>query len=177
MGTVLFWRFDMSDLIVLAFEDEDSALQARDKMLSLEKQGAISLADAAVVVRRADGEVKVKQVKSMTGAGATAGGILGLIIGLFFLAPWLGMAIGVLGGAVVGKRTDFGIDDDFIKEVGETIEPGHSALFLQVYRADENKVMPVVEAFDAKVLRTTLSLEDESRLREALGATGEGSTE
>jgi uncharacterized membrane protein len=159
----------VSDLIVLAFDSEEGAIEARDKLLSLENQGALSLSDAAVVVRRADGEVKVKQVKSMTGAGAAAGGILGLIIGLFFLAPWLGMAVGVLGGAVVGKRTDFGIDDDFIKEVGETIGPGHSALFLQVYRAADQKVMPVLEQFDATVLRTTLSLQDEAKLREALG--------
>ena len=163
----------MSDLIVLAFESEDGAIEARDKLLVLEKQGAISLSDAAVVVRQADGEVKVKQVKSMTGAGAAAGGILGLIIGLFFLAPWLGLAIGVLGGAVVGKRTDFGIDDSFIKEVGETIGPGHSALFLQVYRAAEQKVMPVLEQFDATILRTSLSLEDEAKLRDALGASEE----
>ena len=80
------------------------------------------------------------------------------------------MAVGVLGGAVVGKRTDFGIDDDFIKEVGETIGPGHSALFLQVYRSVDQKVMPVIEQFDATVLRTTLSLQDEAKLREALGA-------
>ena len=156
----------MSDLVVLAFDNEEGAIEARDKLLSLEKQGAISLADAAVVVRGA--EVKVKQVKSMTGAGAAAGGILGVVIGLFFLAPWLGLAVGVLGGAIVGKRTDFGIDDKFIKEVGETIQPGHSALFLQVYRVADQKVMPVVEQFDATVLRTTLSLEDEEKLREAL---------
>jgi uncharacterized membrane protein len=80
----------------------------------------------------------------------------------------LGLAVGVLGGAIVGKRTDFGIDDKFIKEVGETIQPGHSALFLQVYRVADQKVMPVVEQFDATVLRTTLSLEDEEKLREAL---------
>ena len=56
----------MSDLIVLAFDNEDGALQARDKLLSLEKQGAISLSDAAVVVRQADGEVKVMGKDSLT---------------------------------------------------------------------------------------------------------------
>ena len=52
----------MSDLIVLAFDSEGGALQLRDKLLDLQKQHLISLEDAAVVIRRQDGKVKVNEV-------------------------------------------------------------------------------------------------------------------
>jgi len=78
----------MSDLIVLAFNSEDGALQLRDKLLSLQKQMLIQLEDAAVVVRRQDGKVKVKQLHSLVGAGALGGAFWGMLIGLIFWMPW-----------------------------------------------------------------------------------------
>ena len=63
----------MSDLIVLAFDSEGGAVQVRDKLVAMQKQHIIELADAAVVVRRQDGKVKVKQAVSLVGAGALAG--------------------------------------------------------------------------------------------------------
>ena len=161
----------MSDLIVLVFEDEEGAYKMRKKLLQLQNDGAISLRDAAVVVRSTDGEVKIKQVSNVTGEVAVGGGILGLLIGMLFLAPWLGLAIGAVGGALVGRRTDVGIDDQFIKEVGEAVQPGQSALFLLVYRIVEQKVMPELAAFNAQILRTSLSAEDENKLKEFLAGT------
>ena len=161
----------MSDLIVLVFEDEEGAYKMRKKLLQLQNDGAISLRDAAVVVRSPDGEVKIKQLSNVTGEVAVGGGILGLLIGMLFLAPWLGLAIGAIGGALVGKRTDAGIDDNFIKEVGEAVQPGQSALFLLVIRIVEQKVMPELTAFNAQILRTSLSAEDENILKEYLAGT------
>jgi uncharacterized membrane protein len=81
----------------------------------------------------------------------------------------LGLAAGALGGALGGKFTDIGVDDKFIKEVGETIEPGHSALFLLVEKSTPDKVLPELQSFNATVLQTSLSDEDEQKLREAFG--------
>jgi uncharacterized membrane protein len=160
----------MSDLIVLAFEDEASAFQMRDKLLQMQKQQLITLSDAAIVTRKADGKPKVKQLQSLVGAGAVGGAFWGMLIGLLFFAPWLGMVAGALGGALGGKFTDIGVDDKFIKEVGETIQPGHSALFLLVEKATPDKVLPELSSFNAKVLQTSLSTEQEAKLREAFGA-------
>jgi uncharacterized membrane protein len=133
----------------------------------LQKQELIKLEDAAIVVRRQDGKAKVKQAQSLVGAGALGGAFWGMLIGLLFWAPWLGLAIGALSGAIAGHFTDVGIDDKFIKEVGDTIEPGHSALFLLIYQWTEDRVMDALDEFDAEVLRTSLSAEDEAKLREA----------
>lgn len=157
----------MSDLIVLAFDSENGAFQMRDKLLQLQKMELITLSDAAVVTRHGDGKPKVKQLNSLVGAGALGGAFWGLLIGLLFFAPWLGMAAGALGGALGGKFTDIGVDDKFIKEVAETIQPGHSALFLLVEKVVEDKVMPEIEAFNATVIQTSLSSEDEQKLKDA----------
>jgi uncharacterized membrane protein len=160
----------MSILVVLTFRDETGAEQMRDKLAGLEKPHIISLADAAVVVRRQDGKVKVKQAVSLVGAGALGGAFWGMLIGLLFFAPWLGLLIGAASGAAGGALSDTGVDDKFIKEVAAKIEPGHSALFLLVERWTEDKVMDEIKDFDAEVLQTSLSKADEAKLKAAFGA-------
>jgi len=159
----------MANLIVFAFDNETEAERMRDKLVDMQKQQIITLQDAAVVIRREDGKVKVKQAQSLVGAGALGGSFWGLLIGLLFWAPWLGLAIGAATGAIAGGMTDVGVDDKFIKEVGENIEPGHSALFLLVADSTPDKVMDGLSDFNPKVYQTSLSEEDEAKLRAAFG--------
>jgi uncharacterized membrane protein len=160
----------MSEMIVFAFKSETGAEEMRDALIRMQKEMLIKLDDAAVVVRKKDGKVKVKQAVSLVGAGALGGSFWGLLIGLLFWAPWVGLAIGAATGAVSGALTDIGIDNGFIKEVGSTIEPGHSALFLLVREMKEDRVLGYLTQFGATVLRTSLSTEDEAKLRAAFGA-------
>lgn len=157
----------MSELVVLAFKTETGAKELEYKLIELQKQELIHLEDAAYVVRRQDGKVKVKQAQSLVGTGALGGAFWGLLIGLLFWAPWLGLAIGAATGALAGHFTDVGIDDDFIKEVGNTIEPGQSALFLLIASWTEDKVLEQTTTFEASVIRTSLSEEDEAKLKAA----------
>ena len=167
----------MSELIVLAYADEATAKAAREKLVELQKQHLISMEDAAVVQRKPDGKVKIDQATNLVGAGALGGAFWGMLIGLLFFAPWLGLAVGAITGAIAGKFTDIGVDDEFIKEVGETIEPGHSALFLLVRDWTPDKVEPELAKFHGKVVRTSLSNEEEAKLRAAFGAAEEGEGE
>lgn len=159
----------MSDMIVLRFPTLDGAEKMRDELKNLQKMHVIELEDAAVVVRPTDGKPKVKQAVSLVGTGALGGAFWGMLIGLLFFAPWLGLIAGAVGGALGGKLTDIGVDDDFIKQVGQSIEPGNSALFLLVRSMTEDKVMPALESFDPAptVLQTSLSEEDEAKLKSA----------
>lgn len=159
----------MSELIVFAFDNTDGAQNMIAGVKSLQKQQLITLADAAIVVRKDDGKPKVKQLNSLVGAGALGGAFWGMLIGLLFWAPWLGLAIGAAAGAIAGKFSDIGIDDDFIKEVGATIEPGHSALFLLVEDVTADKAIDALKEYHPTVLRTSLSAEDEAKLKEAFG--------
>ncbi|HEX5480713.1 MAG TPA: DUF1269 domain-containing protein [Dehalococcoidia bacterium] len=161
----------MSELVALAFDTPDAAEQMRDRLVSLQRQHLISLADAAVVKRAMDGKVKVKQATNLAGAGALGGGFWGMLIGLLFFAPWLGLAVGAVTGALAGKFSDIGVDDKFIKDVGSTIKPGNSALFLLVDQVTPDRVMEELKDFQgAKVIKTSLSKEQEQRLKDAFGA-------
>ena len=84
----------MSDLVVFAFDNETGAADMAQAVKGLQKQELIRLEDAATVVRKQDGKPKVKQAQSLVGAGALGGSFWGLLIGLLFWAPWLGLAIG-----------------------------------------------------------------------------------
>ncbi len=157
----------MSELIVFAFDTTDGANNMIEGVKELQKEQLITLSDAAVVVRKDDGKPKVKQLNSLVGAGALGGAFWGMLIGILFFAPWLGLAIGAISGAVAGKFSDIGIDDDFIKEVGATIQPGHSALFLLVADATPDKSIDALKKYHPTVLRTSLSEDDEAKLKEA----------
>ncbi len=160
----------MSELIVIAFDNETGAEEMRDDLQKLKKEHLISLKDAAVVIHPQDGKVKVKQVTHLVGKGALVGGLGGLLLGSLFLAPWLGLVGGAIGGAVAGKETDIGVDDNFIKEVGENIEPGHSALFLLVEGDAVDTLITEIHKFGGTVLQTSLSEEDEAKFQAALNA-------
>jgi uncharacterized membrane protein len=129
----------------------------------------VTLDDAAVVVRRPDGKVKVKQAVSLVGAGAMGGAFWGMLIGLLFWMPWLGIAVGAVSGALGGALSDYGVDDEFVKEVGNTIQPGHSALFLLIREATPDRLMDELKQFNGKILQTSLSHEAEAKLKEAFG--------
>jgi uncharacterized membrane protein len=160
----------MTELIVLAFPTTNGAQEALAVLSSLQKQELIKLSDAAAVVRKPDGKVKVRQAVDLVGAGALGGAFWGMLIGLIFLVPWLGLAIGAISGAIAGRFSDIGIDDKFIKEVGASVEPGNSALFMMVERMTEDRVLPELQKFHPTVLRTNLSAEDEAKLKAAFGA-------
>jgi uncharacterized membrane protein len=160
----------MSELVVLVFGNKEGALQARDRLLDIRKRRMLQLADAAVVVRQEDGKVKVKQLTNLVGSGAFGGAFWGLLIGLLFAVPWMGLAVGAAAGAAAGSLTDHGVDDKFIKEVADTIQPGHSALFLLIHMANLEQWLDELREFNPTVLQTSLSQEDEAKLREAFGA-------
>ncbi len=121
-------------------------------------------------MRSPDGKPKVEQARSLVGAGAFGGAFWGMLIGLLFFMPWLGLAVGAVTGALAGKFSDIGIDDKFIKEVGEAIKPGTSALFLMVREARGDRIYEELQGTQqgVTVLRTSLSKESEEKLREAL---------
>lgn len=159
----------MTDLVVLAFANDRAAFEVRDKLIGLQKQQLIKLADAAVAVRTSDGKLKIKQIVDLASAGALGGAFWGLLAGILFWMPLLGMAVGTLMGAISGSLSDYGVDDTFIQDVANTIEPGHSALFLLVIEATGDRVVEEIKPWHPKVLRTNLSREQENKLRAAFG--------
>lgn len=166
----------MSDLVCIAFEDTDTADLALNKLQAMQKEYVVDLEDACVVVRDASGKVHLKQsvqlVKPAAIGGAGFGALWGTMIGLLFLNPLAGLVIGAGfgagSGALSAAMTDYGIPDEFIRQLGSTIEPDTSALFVLFRRLTADKVLPQLSQFQGKVLKTSLSDNDEKRLRDAL---------
>jgi uncharacterized membrane protein len=157
----------MTDLVVLAFNNDRAAFEVRDKLIELQKQQLIRLADAAVAVRDSDGKLKIKQIVDLASEGALGGAFWGLLAGILFWMPLLGMAIGTLMGAISGSMADYGVNDEFIQDVAKSIEPGQSALFLLVIEATGDRVVEEIKPWNPRVLRTNLSRKQEEKLREA----------
>ena len=110
----------------------------------------------------------------MAGAGAAGGALWGGLIGLIFLMPLFGMAIGAASGAAAGALTDAGVDDKFMKELGEQLTPGSAAVIALVRRVTMDKVLDSIQ-IPGTIIQTSLDNEAEARLEEALAAAGQKS--
>lgn len=159
----------MSELVVIAFENEAGAAEMWDALIELQRQRLVALDDAALVIRRPDNKVKVKQAVGLVGNGALGGAFWGMLIGLLFWMPWLGMPVDTVGRALGGKVSDCGVDDGFVREVASTIQPGHSALFLLIRAAMPGKLVEKLEQFNGKIMQMFLSKDDEARLKHTFG--------
>ena len=96
----------MSSLVVVAYPSLYQAEEVRLQLLKMQKEYLVDLEDAVIAVRKADGKVKLHQLYSLTAAGAVGGGFWGLLIGLIFLNPLLGVAVGAGAGAVSGALSE-----------------------------------------------------------------------
>src|SRR5215207_9124553 len=159
----------MSTLVASAYPDAGTAERVRAELVQATKEHLIQLDDAVVVERQPDGKVKLHQAMSPSGAGAAGGALWGGFIGLLFLAPLFGMALGAASGALAGKFSDVGVDDNFMKQLGTSIPEGGAALILLGQSDAPEKVIERVGSYGGEVIQTSLTSEEEERLRSALG--------
>lgn len=168
----------MSELVVVGFDDTQQADRALTELVRLTKEHLIDLEDAVVAIRSPDGTVRIKQSVNLVGLGAAqgslSGALWGSLVGLLFLNPLLGFAagaaVGAGSGALAGSLSDYGIDDDLIRSIGDTLQPNTSALFVLIRKVQPEKVLADITGagFKGRVIRSSLSPEQEQRLQAAL---------
>jgi len=158
----------MSDLLVIEFPTEAKAEEVRQKLLAMQQDYLIELGDAVVAVKRPDGSVKLNQLFQPVKAGAVSGMFWGTLIGLLFLMPLAGAAVGAASGALGGKLTDLGINDDFMKSAAKTLQSGNAALFLLIRKMTTDKVLAALQGVGGTVLRSSFDETQEAALQEAL---------
>lgn len=160
----------MSDLVVFAFDDDATAYEMRASLARMQKSYLIEMEDIVIAHRNNDGKVKLDQWIDVITRGAVDGGFLGMLVGILFLNPLVGAAIGAGAGALGGSTNDPGIDDDFMKSVGKTLKPGTSALFVLLRKTAPDKLLEALKEFEgrATVLQSSLSQSQEDQLRAAL---------
>ena len=166
----------MSELVCITFKGRHTADQVLNDLWSMQKEHLVDLENSCVVTRDEEGKLHLKQAVNLVGTGALSGGtwgaLWGALVGLLFMNPLAGLVIGAAAGAgagaLSGALVDYGIDDDFIKSLGEQICPNSSALFVLLRKVTLDKVVPELGKYEGTVIRTSLSNEQEQQLREAL---------
>lgn len=159
----------MTDMVVLAFDTPDGAHKAREELVELNDEFLLKLDQAVEVVRNPDGKVKVQEERSLTGAGALGGAFFGLLIGLIFFVPGFGFVVGAASGAIAGHFAKYGITKDYMQQINDAIKPGQSGLFILADDVKLDRVIPMLASLHPKVIRTSLTLDQEKQLREAFG--------
>jgi uncharacterized membrane protein len=161
-------KAEMSHLVVVTFDNPDEAAQVRETLRSAQRADYLSLDDSAVVVKDEDGKIHVKnEMDRGVKIGAVGGGLLGLLLaGVFF--PVGGLVIGAIAGGLIGKMADTGVDQKFVKQVEEEMQPGTSALFFIVREANPDVAIAALKPYKGTVYHTSFPPEAEEELRRIL---------
>lgn len=181
----------MAELIVVGFKkDMYRASEVLNELLSMDYDWVVDLHDAVAVYRDYNGKLRVDQsYQTTTGEGAAMGGLLGALIGLSLAAiPFTGgasaaaagtLAAGAAGGAAIGAsagaldaawwKDEFGIPDDFVKQVGAMVQPGDSAVFALLRTANPDIVADRFRGYGGTILSTTLSRDQQAKVEKVLG--------
>ncbi len=179
----------MSDLIVVGFKnDMFKANEVLNQLRRMDEDWTVNLYDAVAVHRNHNGKLRVDQSYDPTTAEGPAWGALwGSLLGAILAIPFTGgvsaaaaagaIAAGVLGGGALGAtagaidakwwKEEVGISDDFVRDVGETIQPGDSAIFALI-TANPKRAIKHFSGYGGKVISTTLSDEQAAKIEKVL---------
>ena len=166
----------MSELVVVTYPDVYRAGEVCAAIQRLHDDFLIDIEDIAYITREENGKVKLHETSNVTraaaGMGLVRGAVWGGLIGLLFLNPVLGAvtggAIGAAGGAATGRIIDYGITASFMKDIGEKVVPGTSALFILFRKDNWEKVIDRIAEYGGEVMHSSLSPEAEAKLQSAL---------
>jgi uncharacterized membrane protein len=169
----------MSELIVVGFKkDKYRATEVLDQLRQLDFDWVIDLNDAVAVYRDFDGKLRVQQSYDLTtGEGAAWGGLWGSLLGAVLAIPFTagasgaaaagaiaagalsGTAAGAAAGAIDAKwwKEDFGIGEDFVRDVSALVQPGDSAIFALIESANPAVVAAQFKGYGGTVLRSSLT--------------------
>lgn len=154
----------MSELIVIGYDDQAVATQAYEQVLALQKDYVVQLNGLAIVEVDTEGKSHVHTPTKIVGVSAASGALWGMIIGLLFLVPFVGLALGGALGALMGAMGKSGIDSEFRSQVQQMLKPGSSAVVVMASKITEDKFADAMKQFGGTLLKTSLSEEDEREL-------------
>jgi uncharacterized membrane protein len=156
----------MSELIAFVYDNEGGAKSLEAELLDAQSEQKINVGDAALILRQQDGRAVLSHATNLVGRGSMGGMFWGFILALVFWARWWGLSVG-------GALGDLGLEDDFVKDLGDSVGKGHSALVALV---DDDMVVAVLNVADSsnpQVMRTSFSAQDEQVLKTVFQTTRE----
>lgn len=157
----------MSELLVIGYDNAERAEKARTSLIELSEEYLVDVGDAVVATVDEKGRIKLNQMVNMWTIGASGGAFWGILIGMLFLHPFIGIAAGAASGALMGALSDYGINDNFMRKVASVMQPGQAALFIMARRTSSDRVLEKLSEHGGQIIRTNLDTTQEQRVREA----------
>lgn len=153
----------MSDLIVIGYDNPNTARQAYEEVLRLQKDFIVDLRGLAIVNVDSDGKTHVDTPRRIIGSSAAFGAMWGLLIGVLFFVPGM-VLLGGAVGAILGKLNQSGVNAEFRDRVDHMLEPGHSAVVIMASKITEDRFAAAMKPFGGTLLQASLSESDEREL-------------
>jgi uncharacterized membrane protein len=158
----------MSELVVVGFTDSTRAGEVWNELRRENKEVFADFQDGAVIVRHPDDSFEVNSGHGRH-PGRTWSHFWGLLVNALFIVPVLGTATTSLYDLLASDGTSSGLPRDFRDQIAAVVVPGASALFGIVRHNAPEDVLRAVEPYGGKILRFTLTDEDEAELQRAIG--------
>jgi uncharacterized membrane protein len=146
------------EMVVIAFPGEDKADEVLQALRQLDHEHLVDLKKAAILVRDRHGKIDIHETNDFTTkqgvlGGALAGGLVGFLRGAALEDALLGAGAGFLASKVV----DLGFKDEWLREIGNSLTPGSSAIVAALKFEHVDEAIKVLDQFSGgKVLRQTL---------------------
>ncbi|MBW4518900.1 MAG: DUF1269 domain-containing protein [Scytolyngbya sp. HA4215-MV1] len=143
----------MSELVVAGFDGKFKAEDALQSLLKLEQASLLVLDDAVVVVKNAEGNIRVKAYHDLTEP-----------------VPELGNELwgGIISAVVFHRELDIAqgvFDPDFLTKVEASLQPNSSALFVLIQSGEPAAVLTALSEVGGAVIRTTFSDATQQKLQ------------
>jgi uncharacterized membrane protein len=123
------------------------------------------------------GRVKLNQLFQPVAHGAVSGMMWGSLIGLLFMLPLAGAAVGAASGELGGRLADLGTNDAFMRQAARTLQSGNAALFLLIRKMTTDKVLAALRGAGGTMLRSSFDETKEGALQAALAGARAASVE
>ena len=154
------------DLLVIEYNSLEQAELARNNLLEMNSEYMVNTIDAVIATKNKHGKVVLNQMVNLWPTQVSSGAILGLVVGVLFLNPLLGVVAGTAGGALSAALSDYGINDKFMKHTAQILEGKDAALFIMAQGEITDKVIESLGTDGGEILRTNLDSDKEQRLRQ-----------
>jgi len=165
------------EILAIVLDKPTRASELLLALMNLAGEGKLTMHDAVIVAKDDEGRTRIVETVDVTPArGALAGSWWGMLAGLIVGGPLF--IAGALGGAAAGalyaKLVDHGLEDGWVRDMAEWIQPGTSALLLLVDAGFHPSVVDEIGRFEGigRVAVTTLPEAAKEHIEEALGQTG-----
>ncbi len=160
------------ELLVAAFDGEQAAEAALRQLKEMQKDGVVSVVNAAVLVKTASGHAHIKETEDVrASAGAVFGAIVGGLVGLIGgpAGVIVGAAAGAAAGGVAAHKIDMGFTNSNLEQMQALLPPGSSAIIAMVSLDWVERVSQALETLNARLVRQSI---DENALHAAGHAAG-----